>query len=178
MTTWDPVIAAVGEAQQGAEGGHVALLGLWDETSCADHARRCVLAHYLADLEPEVADEVRWDEVALAEHARLADDALAGVGISSTAGMAASLHLNLADGYLRQGRVGDAREQLREGLAAAVVLADDGYGELVRRGLDGVARRLARAETEGRGRESCGDRPGDVGLGPPRAGRVTSGRGP
>ena len=81
MGEWDEVIEAVGRAQQGHEGGHEALLEQWAATAPDDHAQRCVLAHYLADREPELADEVVWDEVALREHALLADDALAEIGI-------------------------------------------------------------------------------------------------
>ena len=94
-----------------------------------------MLAHYLADREPELADEVAWDEVALREHALVADDALAAIGIPSARAMAPSLHLNLGDGYLRQGRVEEARVQLEAGLAAVDALGDDGYGAMVRDGL-------------------------------------------
>ena len=113
MSGWDEVIAAVGQAQQGLEGGREALLEQWAATTADDHAQRCVLAHYLADREPELADEVAWDEVALREHALVADDALAAIGIPSVRGMAPSLHLNLGDGYLRQGRVGEAQRAAR-----------------------------------------------------------------
>ena len=113
MSDWDGVIEAIGRAQQGLDGGHEALLEQWAATADDDHARRCVLAHYLADREPELADEVAWDELALREHALLADDALAVIGIPSARGMAPSLHLNLGDGYLRQGRVDEARVQAR-----------------------------------------------------------------
>jgi hypothetical protein len=143
MGEWDEVIEAVGRAQQGHEGGHEALLEQWAATAPDDHAQRCVLAHYLADREPELADEVVWDEVALREHALLADDALAAIGIPSARGMAPSLHLNLGDGYLRQGRVEEARVQLEAGLEAADALGDDGYGALVHGGLDRLAERLA-----------------------------------
>ena len=143
MGNWDDVLAAIGQAQQGLDGGREALLEQWEATAAGDHARRCVLAHYLADREPVLADEVAWDELALAEHALLADDALAGIGIPSAAAMAPSLHLNLGDGYLRQGRPDDARRQLEAGLAAVGELGDDGYGDLVRRGLHGLAARLS-----------------------------------
>ena len=146
MSEWDEVVAAIGRAQQGDAGGRDALLALWGATTGEDHARRCVLAHYLADLEPEPADEVAWDEVALAEFGHLADGDLAVIGIPSVEAMAPSLHLNLADGYLRLGRVDDARHSLERGRAAAGALADDGYGAMIRRGLDGVADRLAAAE--------------------------------
>ena len=142
MSGWDEVIAAVGAAQQGREGGREALLAQWEATAYDDHARRCVLAHYLADREPVLADEVVWDEVALREHALLADDALAVIGIPSTRGMAPSLHLNLGDGYLRQGRVEEAQVQLAAGLDAADALGDDGYGHLVLGGLERLAERL------------------------------------
>ena len=142
MSGWDEVIAAVGAAQQGREGGREALLAQWEATAVDDHARRCVLAHYLADGEPELAEEVAWDEVALREYAPLADDALAAIGIPSTRGMAPSLHLNLGDGYLRQGRVEEAQVQLAAGLDAADALGDDGYGHLVLGGLERLAERL------------------------------------
>jgi len=142
MSGWDEVIAAIGAAQQGHEGGREALLAQWEATAVDDHARRCVLAHYLADREPVLADEVVWDEVALREHALLADDALAVIGIPSTRGMAPSLHLNLGDGYLRQGRVEEAQLQLAAGLEAADALGDDGYGHLVLGGLERLAERL------------------------------------
>ena len=59
--------------------------------------------------------------------------------------MAPSLHLNLADGYLRQGRVEEAARQLDAGLAAVDALGDDGYGAMVRGGLERLAERLAQA---------------------------------
>ena len=143
MSGWDDVVAAVGQAQQGMPDGREAMVELYEETGPDDHARRCVLAHYLADREPELADEVAWDEVALREHALLADDALTAIGIPSARAMAPSLHLNLGDGYLRQGRVGEARVQLEAGLACVDALGDDGYGALVRGGLERLAERLS-----------------------------------
>jgi len=143
MTGWDEVIAAVGRAQQGLPGGHEGLLEQWRATSADEHARRCVLAHYLADGEPELADEVAWDELALREHALLDDDALTAIGIPSARAMAPSLHLNLADGYRRSGLVADAEVQLAAGLAASDALGDDGYGRMVRGGLERLAEQLA-----------------------------------
>jgi hypothetical protein len=143
MGDWDDVLAAIGRAQQGLDGGREAMLQQWATTGPDDHARRCVLAHYLADQEPVLADEVAWDELALAEHALLADDALAVVGIPSARGMAPSLHLNLGDGYLRQGRLDDARRQLEAGLATADALGDDAYGAMVGGGLGRLVQRLA-----------------------------------
>jgi len=146
MSGWDEVIAAIGQAQQGGSDGRTALLEQWEASEDDDHARRCVLAHYLADREPDLAHEVAWDEVALREHAMLEDDALAAIGIPSVSGLAPSLHLNLADGYLRQGRLGESHEHFEAGLAAADALGDDGYGAMIRGGLEALAQRLASAD--------------------------------
>lgn len=143
MPAWDDVTAAVGQTLGGdREGGRERLLACWEATTEDDHAQRCVLAHYLADLEPELDDEVAWDQRALAELTHVSDDELAAVGIPSAAGMAPSLHLNLGEGYRRQGRTDEARAQVVAGLAAAHHLADDGYGAMVRTGLDRLAERL------------------------------------
>ncbi len=150
MSSWDPVIAAVGLALSGdTDRGRRDLLACWEQTTAAQHAERCVLAHYLADLEAELADEVAWDERALSEYVHVADADLAPIGIPSARGLAASLHLNLGHGYLRQGRVDEATDQLEVGLSAVDALGDDGYGAMVRSGLDGLRERVAGA---GRGR--------------------------
>jgi hypothetical protein len=143
MAAWEDVTAAVGRSLGGdREGGRERLLACWAATTEDDHAQRCVLAHYLADLEAHLDDEVAWDERALAAFAHVRDDELAAVGIPSAAGMAPSLHLNLGEGYRRQGRTDEARAQVEAGLAAARHLADDGYGAMVRTGLDRLAERL------------------------------------
>ncbi|WP_151523682.1 hypothetical protein [Serinicoccus kebangsaanensis] len=146
MVTWESVTTAIGLALGGdPPQGRADLLALWEQTDEHDHAQRCVMAHYLADLEEELDDEVAWDERALAELPHVGDDALAPVGIGSALGLAPSLHLNLGDGYLRQGRVADARDQLAAGLAVVDVLPDDGYGRMIRQGLAGLDERVTGA---------------------------------
>lgn len=118
MTDWGDITKAIGLALGGDKhAGRDALLACWAVTTAGDHAQRCVLAHYLADLQSSLDDEVAWDEVALSEHAHVVDENLAPVAVASAA-LAPSLHLNLGDGYLRQGRVGDARTQLVAGMQA------------------------------------------------------------
>lgn len=114
----------------------------WEQTTETDHAQRCVIAHYLADLQPDLDDEVTWDEQALIAFHHLADDALAVVGILHSQGLAPSLHLNLGDGYLKQGRIEKARDQLEAGLASQDALNDDGYGALVHSGLARLEQRI------------------------------------
>jgi hypothetical protein len=141
---WPVILEAVGGAQTGERpAGREGLLACWARTAPADHAYRCVLAHYLADVQDSLADEVAWDTTALEEFAHLGGADLAAVGILDAAGLAPSLHLNLGDGYLRQGRVGEARVQLAAGLEAADALGDDAYGAMVSGGLGRLAERLA-----------------------------------
>ena len=144
MTHWDDIKAAVGVALSGDK--VTARRGLrrsWSDTAATDHAQRCVLAHYLADLEDDLDAEVAWDEQALNAYARVGDTELAPVGIPAATGLAPSLHLNLGDGYLRQGRPAQAREQLAAGLAALSSLPETEYGAMIRRGLAGLQDRLA-----------------------------------
>ncbi len=141
---WPAVLAAIAAALADRSGkGAAGLRACWERTAPGDHAQRCVLAHYLADAQDTLADEVSWDERALAEFAHVRDADLAPAGIPSAQGLAPSLHLNLGDGYRRQGRPEPARRQLDAGLAAAAALPHDGYGGLVRTGLERLHARLA-----------------------------------
>ena len=56
-----------------------------------------------------------------------------------------SLHLNLGECYRKLGDPDHAREQLERGQAAVGSLGDDGYGQMIKGGLDRLAERLASA---------------------------------
>ena len=143
---WATILAAIGRSQTGDRNeGREALEACWAQTEPGDHAYRCVLAHYLADVQDALDDEVAWDRTALDEYPGLDRDALAAVGIPDAAGLAPSLHLNLGDGYRRQGRFAEAADQLQMGQAAVGLLPDDGYGRMIREGLDRLEERLATA---------------------------------
>lgn len=146
MSDWPTITAAIGVALGGEKDrGRELLVRCWEATAPADHGHRCILAHYLADTETELAEEVAWDEAALEEHGFLLEDELAFLGIPSARGLQPSLHLNLADGYHRQGRMDLAREHLVKGQSRTDALSDDGYGRMIRSGLENLARRLATA---------------------------------
>lgn len=112
-------------------------------TNEQDHAQRCVIAHYLADLEPDLDDEVAWDERALAAHLGVTDDDLRPIGIPHARG-----------------------RQLTAGLAAEDALGNDGHGALIRKGLSRLADRIAQAQrstsTRTEPREESADADADV----------------
>ena len=148
MVNWDEITAAVGVSLSGDKAaGRAALQHLWQETAERDHAQRCVIAHYLADLEHSLEDEVRWDELALDHYPHLERGDLAAIGIPDSRGLAPSLHLNLGDGYLRQGRPEVARAQLLAGQEGLNTLPPDGYGSLIRQGLEGLEKRLSAVQS-------------------------------
>ncbi|MEU7634290.1 hypothetical protein AB0C34_30690 [Nocardia sp. NPDC049220] len=101
---------------------------LWHETGDhADALHRCLIAHYLADLQAEAADALRWDQCALA--------AVFGAGIPLDEGLRGflpSLYLNLADSHRRVGEFEVARMQLAIARGHLDVLAADAYGALIR----------------------------------------------
>ncbi|PWJ47040.1 hypothetical protein SAMN06264364_1422 [Quadrisphaera granulorum] len=136
-------MSAVGLALGGdREGGRSALLACWRETGDAEQAQQCVVAHYIADLEDRLNDEVAWDERALLAYKHVGREDLAAVGIPDAAGLAPSLHLNLGDGYLRQGRPSEALVQWEAALDVQHVLGDDGYANMIRNGLAALEAKL------------------------------------
>ncbi|GAA3597155.1 hypothetical protein GCM10022223_10430 [Kineosporia mesophila] len=144
MTEWGQIIAGIGITLGGdRDRGRRMMLECWNGTSESDFAQRCVLAHYLADTEGVLDDEVAWDERALTAFAHVGRDDLAAIGIPDAAGLAPSLHLNLGDGYLRQNRPAEARTQLEAGMITVGALGADGYGTMIRDGLERLAGRIA-----------------------------------
>ncbi len=130
-----------------AEEARRRLAELWEDAAVqSDPLHRCTLAHHAADLEPSPIDELRWDLRALAaadeittERARTHHPSL------DVAGFYPSLHLNLGDVYHRLGDAAGARHHLERARASLDDLPDDGYGRMIRAGVEALARR-------------CGDR--------------------
>lgn len=94
------------------------LMGMWDGLAADDKAGQCILAHYIADLHDDVADELRWDEAALAASRDVTDADLQNLHPTLTvAGFIPSLQLNVADCYRRVGRFEDAQSALSNSIA-------------------------------------------------------------
>jgi hypothetical protein len=145
----DGVMTAIGAAvEQGRAGekahAREALTRLWDQVgSAGDALHRCSIAHYLADLQDAVEDELRWDQRALGAVADLSDERAGRFHESlQVRGFLPSLHLNLADGYRRAGDRDRAGHHLGVARSLAGELPDDEYGSVVRGGIGRVGELL------------------------------------
>jgi hypothetical protein len=121
---------------------------LWAEVGPGGDAfHRCAVAHWMADVQDDPALVVEWDLRALAAAESITPDrAVRGGMTTPVAAMYPSLHLNIADAYLRLHDNERARRHLEQGLAAANSLPDDGYGRMIRGGLERLEQRLAAAD--------------------------------
>jgi tetratricopeptide (TPR) repeat protein len=118
---------------------------LWAEigAEAGDPFHRCAIAHSMADVQDDVDDELRWDLRALAAAKEITDERAAQGGLAGAAAtLYPSLHLNLGECYRKLGDFDRARDHLRQGLTAVDYLADDGYAQMIRIGLDRLSRRL------------------------------------
>jgi hypothetical protein len=152
----DDVMARVTAVVQRGQAGERAaarreLEAMWAEVERGggDDFHRCVIAHFLADLQDDQREELRWDERALAAVDRVSDERAQEFHESlRVRGFMPSLYLSLADDHRRLGDPERAREFLGEARATLDALGDDAYGDLVRGILNKVARALAEGSTE------------------------------
>ncbi|MEV6345608.1 hypothetical protein [Actinoplanes sp. NPDC051851] len=147
----DTVMDEVRGAQETAvagdrAGARVILERLWASTGDALH--RCTIAHYLADLQDSVEDELHWDTLALSAFPGLTDERARSYDASWQArAFLPSLHLNLADVHRRAGHPDEARQHLAAAEAAVDVLPTDDYGTMIRAALTSVREALATGST-------------------------------
>ena len=132
----DAITAAVAILQSGDRcAGKLELQRLWNDGFETDPYRRCIIAHFLADTEEDVAMELAWDIAALEAATGRAEgdaDPLA----PARASFLPSLHLNVGDAYRRIGNLEQARFHAKAGLRRASVLEENGYGSMIKTGLD------------------------------------------
>jgi hypothetical protein len=145
------VTAAVRRGQQGERASaRQELEAIWAEVEQGggDDFHRCVIAHFLADLQEDDRDELMWDERALVAVDGVSDERAQEFHESlRVRGFLPSLYLSLADDHRRLGDANRAREFLGKARATSDELGDDAYGELVRGALDKVDRALADGST-------------------------------
>lgn len=97
----------------------------------------------MADVQDDVRDELLWDRRALEAADLVSDEMASAAGVtSSVSGFYPSLHLNLGECYRKLGDDDQARQHLEAGLAAVGALPDDGYGHMIRGGLERLSQRL------------------------------------
>lgn len=120
---------------------------LWEEIGVTgDPLHRCALAHSMADVQDEVKEELLWDLRALEAADLVTDERARQAGVAGpVSGFYPSLHLNLGDAYRRLGDLDRARDHLERGRAVVGALGDDGYGQMIRQGLERLADRLRTA---------------------------------
>lgn len=146
----DEIMARVGVAMAAAQQGDRAearalFAATWDDVGGdGDPFHRCAVAHSMADVQDDPHDELAWDLRALEAADLLTDERIEAGGVAgSVRGFYPSLHLNLADVYLRLGQDDLSREHLLLGRAALDALSDDGYAHMIRDALDRVERELS-----------------------------------
>jgi tetratricopeptide (TPR) repeat protein len=136
----DAIRARIGEAVSLGYAGdrdraRADLDALWDEIHASGEAiGRCMLAHYMADLQADPRTELLWDLRAL--------EAAGSVSGEAAREFFPSLYLNLAEDYRKLGEWRAAREHLRRATELAHVLPLTGYAKMIRRGIAGVAAQL------------------------------------
>jgi hypothetical protein len=136
------ILAAVGRSQAGdAEGARTDFAAVWaDIGPDGDPFHRCTLAHYAADAQDDLRAELAWDEIALEAAAEVTDArAQEHHGSLVIEGFFPSLHLNLAEDHRRLGDLANARHHIDEARRRLSALPEDGYGAMIRAGVDRVA---------------------------------------
>lgn len=141
----DAVVVAVEAGRAGDRTGARARFdALWEQVSAdGDPFHRCTLAHYAADVQDDPHTELMWDERALVAADELTDERVQRHHASlSVGGFLPSLHLNLADVHRRLGDDERARHHLARARDRVGALPDDGYGAMIRAGIDRCGERL------------------------------------
>lgn len=149
----DVMVRVTAAVERGRAGERAAarleLEAMWVEVERGDDFHRCVIAHFLADLQDDDRDELMWDERALAAVDGVSDRRAQESGVSlPVRGFLPSLYGSLADDHRRLGDADRAQEYLDRARATSDALRDGAYGELVRGILDQVGRALAEGSTD------------------------------
>ena len=150
----DPVMTRIGEAVALGHAGDAAaarqrFVEIWEDIGPGgDPLHRCAVAHYAADVQEDPAEELRWDRLALVAADEVGGDrARAHHPSLDVAGFYPSLHLNLADVHRRLGDAEQAGQHLEQARASLGGLPDDGYGRMIRDGVQRCAARVAAGDT-------------------------------
>ncbi|MFC4944821.1 hypothetical protein [Pseudonocardia sp. GCM10023141] len=139
----DPVMARIAEGQERATAGDPAgaaavFAEVWEQIGgdAGDPLHVVSLAHFMADVQDDPVEELRWDQRALAAVDGLTDERAQRYHATlAVRGFLPSLHLNLAADHQRLGDRAAALGHLDRAEAAVSALHDDGYGAMIRGGV-------------------------------------------
>jgi hypothetical protein len=128
------------------QGARQSFAELWSEIGeDGDPLQRCTLAHYMADAQDDVADELAWDLRALEAADQLTDERVRAHHESITvASFYPSLHLNLAEDYRRLGDLAMARQHCTRAESWLSALPSTELGAMLRGGIARMATLLSR----------------------------------
>lgn len=148
--SFDPTMRAImdtiadNDADRAAKRARFAVI--WAELGDdADPIHRCILAHYMADVQDAPEDSLLWDQRALEAAKGMDEDEFAatlpGLVLES---FFPSLHLNLAQDYDKLARPDDARRHLVLARESFDDLPEDGYGRMIRNGVERLEEKVGR----------------------------------
>lgn len=142
----DPIVK--GEAGD-RTGARTSLSRLWAKVGeDGDPFFRCAIAHSLADVQEDPEEELKWDLLAMKAGPSLTDERLIEGGVEfKVEGFLPSLHLNLADDYLKMGQHPQAQKHLSEGRTFLVFLGGDGYRQMIEGAFDRIDTALISSTT-------------------------------
>ncbi|MCD6066155.1 MAG: rRNA adenine methyltransferase [Bacteroidetes bacterium] len=134
----NPVIqlCAAGMEQEGLgnrEAAALLFMQAWERSST--EMEKFTSAHYLARHQKTIADKLKWDETAL--HYALQ------IKAEEVKGALPSLYLNIAKCYEDLGEKEKAFSQYKLALSFTHFLADDGYGKMIRSGIQNGLDRIS-----------------------------------
>lgn len=146
------IVAAVERGRAGDKpAARQDLATLWTEMGedDGDPFHRCVLAHFMADLQDDIHAELHWDELALAAVASVTDERAQQYDASlQVRGLLPSLYVSVADDLRRLGEMDRARGLVEQARSVSDALGDDEYGVLVKGIVESVGAALDEGSTE------------------------------
>ncbi|MES1218687.1 MAG: rRNA adenine methyltransferase [Bacteroidota bacterium] len=120
------------EAQNPAEAKSL-FLQAWNEA--ASDFEKFTAAHYVARHQPNVTEKLKWDEIALSFALKIND--------SSMQTNYPSLYLNIGKCYEELNDIENAEKNYQFALSYATHLPADGYGQMIRGGIDKALQRIS-----------------------------------
>lgn len=119
------------------EEARIFFFSLWERLDKSEGLARCFLAHSMADVQDDPNEELHWDLLALDAAEEVTDEQAAERDVpGGRLGLYPSLHLNVAEAYIKLGDEGAARQHYFAGREHLHLLADDDYGRRLRRGFE------------------------------------------